>query len=209
MKLASHFDIGDIPFGDKGKAREVTIVIQKKMKLDGSFGPPELGPIKHFQAQINGRRVHADQFVFKPELLLSDFDLKPAPVKEFDKDLLIEFPRTVLIGISQGGMARSRNAQMFQLPLTASKPSGNFAQGMGTAQLAEKHGHKLAPTGEPLRITFCLSDSNQLLKLHPGKQLQQLAKYATKSIHKWPSSIREIGLADSIYHKLEEGPIFS
>ena len=89
-------------------------MIQKKMKLDGSFGPPELGPIKHFQTQINGARIHADQFVFKPKLFLPN-DLDTASVKELEKDLLIQLPGTVLIGISQGGMARSSNAQMFQL----------------------------------------------------------------------------------------------
>jgi len=45
-------------------------VIQKKMKLDGSFGPSELGPIKHLQTQIDGGRIHADQFVLKPKRLL-------------------------------------------------------------------------------------------------------------------------------------------
>ena len=38
-------------------------------------------------------------------------------------------------------------------------------------------------------MTFCLGFSNQLLKLHSRKELQQLAKYATKSIHQWPSFI--------------------
>jgi hypothetical protein len=47
-----------------------------------------------------------------------------------------------------------------------------------------------------------------MLKVHTRKQLQQLAKYATKSIHKWPSFKCGIGLADSIYYKPKEGPIF-
>jgi hypothetical protein len=168
------------------------------MKLNGSFGLPEPGPIKHGQAQINGTGIHADQFVLEPELSLSDFDLYPAPIKELDKDMLIQLPWTVSVGISQGRMTRGSNAQMLQLPLAASKASDNLTEGMGSAQLAEEHGHKLVPTRESLGITFCLGDHYQLLKLHPRKQLQQLAKYATKPIHKWPSFICEIGLADSI-----------
>jgi hypothetical protein len=58
---------------------------------------------------------------------------------------------------------------------------------MGPTQLAEEHGDKLVPTRISFNMTFCLSDGDQMLKLHPRKQLQQLAKYATKSIHKWPS----------------------
>ena len=182
-------------------------MIQKKMKLDGSFGPPEPGPVKYFQAQIDGGRIHADQFVFKPKPSLPN-DLDTASLKELKEDLLIQFPWTVLIGVSQAGMARSSNAQMLQLPLTASKTSANLTEGMGSAQLAKQHGHELAPTCKSFSITFCLGDHDQMLKLHTRKQLQQLAKYATKSIHKGPSFNCEIGLADSIYHKLKEGPIF-
>jgi hypothetical protein len=153
------------------------------MELNGSLGASELGPIKHCQAQINGARIHANQFVLEPELSLPDFDLNPTPVEEFDKDMLIQLPRAVLVGISQGGMARSSNPQMFQLPLTASKPSAYLTEGMGPAQLAEEHRDKLVPTWESFRMTLCLSDRNQFLKLRTRKQLQQLAEYATKPVH--------------------------
>jgi hypothetical protein len=51
-------------------------------------------------------------------------------------------------------------------------------------------------------------EGRRYILAHTRKQLQQLAKYATKSIHKWPSFKCGIGLADSIYHKPKEGPIF-
>jgi hypothetical protein len=177
------------------------------MKLDGSFGPSEFGPIKHLHAQINGGRIHTDQFVFKPERFLPNH-LHTASFKELKENLLIKLPGAVSIGISQGGMARSRDAQMLQLTLATSKPPGNLTQGMGAAQLAKQHSHQLTPTRESFGMTFCLRGHDQILKLRTRKQLQQLAKYATKSIHKWPSFVCEIGLADSIYHKSKEGPIF-
>jgi len=141
------------------------------MKLDGSFGPPELGPIKDFQAQIDGGRIHTDQFVFKPQRSLPD-DLDTASFKDLMENLLVELPGTVLIGISQGGMAWSSNAQMFQLPLTASKTSGNLTERMGAAQLAKQHSHKLAPTRKSFGMTLCPCDRNQMLKLQTRKQLQ-------------------------------------
>jgi len=177
------------------------------MKLDGPFGSPELGPIKYFQAQIDGGRIHADQFVFKPKRCLPN-NLDTTSFKELKEHLLIQLPGTVLIGIGQGGMAWSSNTQMFQLSLTASKASANLTERMGAAQLAKQHGHKLSPTSKSFSMTFSLGDRDQMLKLQTRKQLQQLAKYATKSIHKWPSFKCEIGLADSIYHKSKEGPIF-
>jgi hypothetical protein len=182
-------------------------MIQKKMNFDGPFGSPKLGPIKHLQAQINSSRIHADQSVFKPKRFLPS-DLDTASFKELKEHLLIQLPGTVFVGIGQGRMAGSGNAQMSQLPLAASKASGNLTEGMGAAQLAKQHGHKLAPTSESFGMTFCLGDPHQMLKLQTRKQLQQLAKYATKSIHKWPSFKCRIGLADSIYYKSKEGPIF-
>jgi hypothetical protein len=173
-------------------------MVQEKVKFDRAFGPAELRPIKHFQTQIDGTGIHADQFVLKPKLPLADFDLNPAPVKEFDKDMLIQLPGAVPVGIGQSGMARSCNTQMSQLPLAASKASGNLSQGMGPTQLAEEHRYKLIPTRKPFGMAFCLRDRYQLLELQSRKQLQQLTKYATKSIHKWPSFICEIGFADSI-----------
>jgi hypothetical protein len=145
-------------------------VIQKKMKLDGSFGPPELGPIKDSQAQIDGGRIHADQFVFKAERPLPD-NLDTASFKELKENLLIELPWTVLIGIGQGGMTRSSNAQMFQLPLTAPKASANLTKRMGATQLAKQHGHKLTPAGKSFGVTFGMGLFHHVLELDSWKKL--------------------------------------
>jgi hypothetical protein len=144
---------------------------------------PELGPIKHFQAQINGARIHADQFVFEPELSLPN-GLDTASFQDLEENLFIELVWAVLIGIRQGGTGRSSvHTQMLQLTLTASKSSGNLTEGMGTAQMTEKHGHELVPARKSFSVTLCLSARNQMLKLHTRKQLQQLAEYATKPVH--------------------------
>jgi hypothetical protein len=95
--------------------------------------------------------------------------LDTASLKELKKNLFIKPPRAVLIGISQGGMAWSGYSQMLQLSLTAPKASGNLSKGMGPAQLAKKHGHKLVPTRISFSMTFCLSDRDQVLKLHTRK----------------------------------------
>ncbi len=66
------------------------------------------------------------------------------------KEFLIERPRAVFVGIGQGGTVRSRNAQMFQFAFAAFKAPGDFSEGMGPSQVAEKHGHELAPAGKIL-----------------------------------------------------------
>jgi hypothetical protein len=56
-----------------------------------------------------------------------------ASFKEPKKHLLIQFPGTMLVGIGQGRVTGSGDAQVFQFPLTASKTSGDLSEGMGTA----------------------------------------------------------------------------
>jgi hypothetical protein len=167
----SYLHIRNIPLGDDGKRREIAIMVQKKVKFDSSFGPAEPGPVKHLQTQIEGGRIHTDQFIFKPKFLLPGFDLKPAPIKECQENMLIKFPGTMLVGIGQGGMTRSRNAQMLQLPLAASKASGNLPEGMSATQLTKQHGDKLPPAAKPFGMTFRMSLLHQMLEFDSRKKL--------------------------------------
>jgi hypothetical protein len=138
-------------------------MIQKKMQFDGPFGAAKVSPVKHLQTQINDGRIHTDQLVLKPKLFLSDH-LDTASIKEFQEDLLIEFPGAVLIGISQGGMTGGTNSKMFQFALATSETSCNLSEGMGPTQLTKEHGHKLAPTGESSGMTFGLGLYHHLLE---------------------------------------------
>jgi hypothetical protein len=58
---------------------------------------------------------------------------------------------------------------------------------MGSAQLAKEHGDELSPAGEASGMTFGAGLVYRLLELDARKQLQELAEYATESIHQWPS----------------------
>jgi len=94
-----------------------------------------------------------------------------ASFEELHKDSLVELPGPVLVGISQGGTTGGADAQMFQFAFTASQPSGNLPKRMGSAQLTEEHGHKLAPTREPSGMAFSFCFHNGLLELDSRKQL--------------------------------------
>jgi hypothetical protein len=54
---------------------------------------------------------------------------------------------------------------------------------MGPTQLAEQHGHELAPTGKSARVALRLVLLDGSFKLDSRKQLQQLAKNTAYSIH--------------------------
>jgi hypothetical protein len=145
-------------------------MIQKQMEFNGPLGSTEFGPIKEADTEVNDGGIEADQFVLKPELFL-DLYLALAFFEELHKDSLVELPGPVLIGISQSGTTGGADAQMFQFAFTASQPSGNLPKRMGSAQLTEEHGHKLAPTSEPSGMTFSFCFHNGLLELDSRKQL--------------------------------------
>jgi hypothetical protein len=70
-----------------------------------------------------------------------------------------------------------------ELAFAGSQAATNLAQGLRAAQMAEQHGHKLAPTTEPAGVAlgFVLADCG--LKLDSRKQLQHLTENAACSIH--------------------------
>jgi hypothetical protein len=145
-------------------------MVQEQMKFDRPFGPSEACPVKHAQAQINRGGVETNQFVLEPELLPSSY-LHPTAFEQLEKNLLIKLPGTMLVGIGEGGSLGGGDSQMFQFALTASKTSGNFSEGMGSAQLTEEHGNKLAPTSESPGMSFCFRFLHRLLELDSRKQL--------------------------------------
>jgi len=54
---------------------------------------------------------------------------------------------------------------------------------MGPAELAEEHGHELAPAGEAPGMPLGVGPLDQRLELRPGKELEELAKHAAESTH--------------------------
>src|SRR4030043_1530902 len=117
------------------------------MEFDRSFGPAEFGPVKKGYGKVDDRGIQTTQRILETKFLLRK-RLATATLKETEKDFLVKLPGAVLIGISQGGTARSRNAQVLQFSLATSEASGYFPEGMGSAELAEEHGDKLSPTAK-------------------------------------------------------------
>jgi hypothetical protein len=140
------------------------------MEFDRPFGPSETCPVKQAQAQVDRGGVETDQFVFEPELLFSS-DFNPTTFEQLEKNLLIQLPGPMFISIGEGGSAWGGDSQVFQFALTASQTSGDFSEGMGSAQLTEEHGHKLSPASESPGMSFSFRPSDCLLELDSRKQL--------------------------------------
>ena len=81
--------------------------------------------------------------------------------------------------MGQGGaLGRIGQPQVPQLAFAGGQPATNLAQRLGPPQVAEEHGHELAPATEPSGMTLGPMLEDRLFKLVAGKQLQHLAENA-------------------------------
>jgi hypothetical protein len=170
VELSGDLDIGHLSFGDPGKFGKITLMVQEQMKFNGPLRPTEMSPVKHAQTQVDGRRVETDQFVFETERLCPRTFLSN-PFKQVQEELLIKLPGAMGIGIGQRGPTRSRNAQVFEFSFAAPQTTGDFSQRMGSTQLAEEHGDKLAPAGKPSGMSLGFRLFHGSLELDSRKQL--------------------------------------
>ena len=108
----------DTSFGDVGKDREITIVVEQEMELDSPLRLAEGGPVKESGAKVDDGGVKAEELILEAKLLSRGNG--PTLVKKLIKHFLIELPRTFLIGIGQRRPGRGCfYAEMLQLPETA------------------------------------------------------------------------------------------
>jgi len=70
-----------------------------------------------------------------------------------------------------------------QLAFTGRQPAANLAQRLRPSQVAEQHGHELAPAGEAASIALSAMLHDGALELGARKQLQHPAENAGYSHH--------------------------
>jgi len=78
MKFSGDLHLRNLPFTQDGKLVKVSIVVQEQLQLDRPHGPSEMSPVKDAEAQADGGRIEADQFVLELEFLRSPYDGKKA-----------------------------------------------------------------------------------------------------------------------------------
>ena len=116
----------DTPFRDVGKDGEVAVMIKEEMELDRSLRLAEGGPVKEGEAELDDRSVEAEELVLEAELLLPRGNSLALP-QQLVEDLLVKLPGSFLIGIGQGGTARSVfYTKMLELAEAARKPTADL-----------------------------------------------------------------------------------
>ena len=154
------------------------------MQFDGAFGASEFRPVIQAGAQINDRRIQTEQLVFKADLAQPAVGLFLTAAQEFQKNRLIQLPGAMLIGVGQGrALGRIRQSQMPQLAFAGRQAAANLAKRLRATQVAEQHGHELAPAGEAPGMALSPVLDNGSLELGAGKQLQHLTENTGYSYH--------------------------
>jgi hypothetical protein len=55
-----------LSIGAMHKGRQIAVMIQNQMQLDGSLGTPKVSPIKETQTEIDGRCINAIERILTP-----------------------------------------------------------------------------------------------------------------------------------------------
>src|ERR1035441_6461233 len=184
---ARHLDFAGLAFRHHGERRQVAIVVQQQVQLDGALRLLVLRPVEHAHRQVDDAAVQTHQLVLETELLspaLAAHQFLALEQRLFEHRL-VQLPRSMLIGVGQrGSLGRHRHPQMLQLSLATRQTAANLAQRMRASQLAKQHGHELAPTGETPRVPLGFVLLDGLLEVPTREQLQHLRENAAYFVHR-------------------------
>jgi len=89
--LPGHADVRGLAVSDHRIPRGVAVMIKDHMKFDGDLGLTELRPVKHGQAQVDGRGIRAHELLFEAEFV-SSTEFAGNPRVQPLEHILVQFP---------------------------------------------------------------------------------------------------------------------
>ena len=183
-KEAGGDDIGSFAIGDHGEVRQIAVVVEQQVELNGAFGLTEISPGKHAQTEVNDGGVDTEQLVLEAKLLLFARALAAAEVPQMKESILIKLPWSVGVSVGKrtpgGGGEQS---QVTELATGDGQAVADLSQALGLGKLAEEHGDILVPGGEALGMTFCPAFMDKAQKEDPGDDLENLAEQTCGKLH--------------------------
>src|SRR4051812_6806189 len=176
-ELPSHGHVMNLAVRDHPEGRQIAVVIEHKMQLDGTFGATELCPIEHRQAKIDGRRIDAHQFVLEAKLALARH-LGSNLLKQTIKHLLEQLPWSMLIGVRKRRAHRCFDSKVRELPLATLQATFDLAKRVDAAKLAKQHRYELRPARLSLARVLGTRLLHDAFEFNPRNQLEYLAEHA-------------------------------
>lgn len=150
------------------------------MDFDGTLGGAVLGPVEDLGAEVDDGAVQAIEFAGVQQRGLGvGRQFGAEVVQQIQEQILIDFPRAVLIGVGQRGVFGGfTDAEMDQFAFAGLEAFVDFAEALGLAELAEEHSDELVPAAETAGVAFALMAADDLFKHRPGDQMKKLAENA-------------------------------
>ena len=180
--------------GDADEYGDGTAQVHDHMRFDSSLGLPEVCPGKQRQAQIDGGRVHCEDWPFEPQAEI----LVPIQGQGCDDQTLPErFEQPIVSALCGIGQRRAgdRAAQpnVIELGSLGVQTCHQIAQPRPARELRISQANEMAPSGERRHPLVGLVDIDQMFEMAERNKLQQLRKDCLALVHDRASSARKTG----------------
>lgn len=125
--LPGNSDIVFFPIGNMGKGGQIAVMIQKQMQFHGTLGAAKSGPGKQGQTQRDGGTVQRQELVSETEAMFPQ-PCHLADIKRLVKQVAVQLPGAMGIGIGQGGFVGSLlDTQVTEFAQAAGQSAADFA----------------------------------------------------------------------------------
>lgn len=139
-------------FGDGDHGREIAVMVYDRVHLDAALGRSELGPREQVQAQVDDRRVQAEQLVFKRKFLF--WRLGKTPRVEFAEQGFEHGVWALGIGVGKGGPGHRLHAKMVEPVGSGIHAHDSVPQAFASGQLRVQQVDEMTPRRECPRRAF-------------------------------------------------------
>lgn len=171
-------DVVLLAIGDDGEFREVSVMVEEKVELDGALRSPELGPVEDRDAEVDDGRIQREQATLESKPMT--WRVNAASIAKENEQIPIEGPGAMLIGVGEGRTTRGFDSEVIEFPFGGREAVANLAERLGSTEVTEKHRDELLPAGEAASVTLGIVVPGELLELHPRKQFENLAEDGRK-----------------------------
>ena len=168
--------------------------IHDYISFDSGLGLPEMGPGKQRQAQIDGGRVHCEDWASEPQPQI----LVPIQGQGRDDQTLPErFEQPIVSALCGIGQRRAGDRvakpNVIELGSLGVQTCHQIAQPRPARELRISQANEMAPGREGRHPLVGLVDIDQMLEIAERNELQQLRKDCLALVHDRASSARKTG----------------
>ena len=184
IQLVENVDLVHRTGGNIDETGDIPAKIQQRVQSDRAFSPPEFGPGKQAQAQIDvggvqhiNRRLEpaGDNVVgMQTTRVIDQHHRKVGP----------DLPGSSLVGVGESGARnRAANAKVIQLNRNRAQARLDVAQRIAIGQLRKEHDKKLIPAGKGSNAPIAAVPGNAFVEFVSRNKVQKLSEDESSCMH--------------------------